>query len=217
MRCYAMFLTLLFLSLSTGGCATTFVPISWGMGEKVQRLSRSDQTLAIFYNRYDPQRQTLRVAGASFDEVMMPSEVKLHLGAYRADTKLIYRNLYYEYSDPDLRNVMLHEMAHHIWFGFMDAKQRKEWVEHLDYNPTPLRALVRRTYQKPADYETEDFAFTVEYARAVDIRQLARMNLISAEERETILTQQNPALHAGTTHGSARFSSLNPELSSAEH
>ena len=183
---------LFLLALSLGGCATTYVPISWNFGKQVQRLSRSDLTLAILYNRYDPSRTTLRVAGESFDEVMMPSEVQYHLGAYRQDTKLIYRSLYQDYSDQKLRDLMVHEFSHHIWFSFMSQKQRQQWEEHLANHPSPLQTMVRRVYPNPADYDSEDFAFTVEYARPVDIEELARLNLISGEERDAILAELWP-------------------------
>ena len=65
---------LFLLAWLTAGCAATYVPISWDMGERVQQMTRSDQTLAILFDRYDPARSTLRVAGESFDEVMMPPE-----------------------------------------------------------------------------------------------------------------------------------------------
>lgn len=190
MRCYAMFVAIIVCAFFTGGCTATYVPISWGMGERVQALSRSDRTLSILFNRYDPRRQTLRVAGESFDEVMMPSEVPHHLGAYRPDTKLIYRNMYNEYTDQQLRDLMVHELAHHIWFGTMTLTQREEWIEHLDENPSQVRALVRRLYHKPADHNTEDFAFTFELARQVDMEKLTRMKLITEEERDVIIADR---------------------------
>lgn len=179
--------TFLLLALSLGGCATTYVPISWNFGEQVQTLSRTDPILAVLFNRYDPARETLRVSGASFDEVMMPSEVKYHLGAYRRDTKLIYRSLYQEYSDQDLRDLMVHEFAHHIWFGFMSPQLREKWVVYLANNPAPIQGMVRNSYSSQ-EYDTEDFAFAVEYARPVDILELARLNIISSQECERILS-----------------------------
>jgi len=183
------------LAMLTGGCQTTYIPVSWEMGEKVQNLSRSDVTLATLYSHYDPSRQTLRVDGASFEEVMMPSEVDHHLGAYRPDTKLIYRNIYHQFSDNDLRDLMVHEFAHHIWFNSMNAEQRELWKQHLVANPTPLQDMVRRVYKSPAQYDTEDFAFTIEYARPVDIEELATLNLITAEERDAILKEPRLMQH----------------------
>jgi hypothetical protein len=190
MRCYAMFVAIIVFAFFTGGCTATYVPISWGMGERVQALSRSDRTLSILFGRYDPRRQTLRVAGESFDEVMMPSEVPHHLGAYRPDTRLIYRNMYNEYTDKQLRDLMVHELAHHIWFGSMSLMQREEWIEHLDENPSQVRDLVRRLYHKTTDHDTEDFAFAFEYARPVDMEKLARMKLITEEERDVIVADR---------------------------
>jgi len=181
--------TFLLLTLSLCGCATTYVPISWNFGEQVLTLSRTDPILAILFNRYDPARETLRVSGASFDEVMMPSEVKFHLGAYRRDTKLIYRSLYQEFSDHDLRDLMAHEFAHHIWFGFMSPQLREKWVIYLAGNPAPIQSIVRNAYTPP-EYDTEDFAFAVEYARPVDILELARLNIISSQECEKLLSGQ---------------------------
>lgn len=175
------------LMLLVCGCATAYVPVSWGMGERVQRLSRSDVTLSMLFDRYDPQRETLRVRGDSFEQVMMPDEVKFHLGAYVPETKLIYRNLYKEYSDEELRDLMLHELAHHVWFSAMSPRKRAQWSEHLHYHPSPLQLMVRRIYPVPASWEAEDFAFTVEYARSVDINALANLDLISAPEREAML------------------------------
>lgn len=193
MRCHARNLLLvLALALLLGGCATTYIPISWGMGERVQHLSREDLTLSILFERYDPKRQTLRVSGASFDEVMMPSEVKHHLGAYRPDTKIIYRNMYQEFTDQGLRDLMLHELSHHIWFNYMSTKQRADWMDHLDQNPTPLRNMVRRVYEKETDHDAEDFAFSIEYARPLEIEVLCRMNLITTDERDKILAKLKP-------------------------
>jgi hypothetical protein len=192
---------LLLLAVTLSGCATTYVPISWSMGDKVTQLSRSDQTLAILFNRYDPARATLRVGGTSFDEVMMPSEVKHHLGAYRRDTKLIYRNLYQEFNDDALRDLMLHEFAHHIWFSAMTPKQQVRWGEHLEQNPSPLQKMVRQNYPQPSDYATEDFAFTVEYARPVDLEELARINLITPAERDIMLAEVKPPHHTARQQG----------------
>ncbi|HBA87371.1 MAG TPA: hypothetical protein DCZ75_05085 [Geobacter sp.] len=203
-------LLFLLLALMTGGCATTFVPISWGFGDKVQQLSRSDLFLKTLFDRYDPERSTLRVAGASFDQVMMPSEVKHHLGAYRRDTKLIYRSLYQEYSEAQLRTLMLHELSHHIWFSAMNEAQHEQWRSHLQQHPTPLQAMVRQVYSRKYDYDTEDFAFTVEFARQADIEALASLSLITPEERDAILKERRtaqaqpsilPLSHAGLHSG----------------
>ena len=217
MQCNVMFLVILLLGLLASGCSTTYIPISWGMGDKVQALSRSDLTLAILFDRYDPDRKTLRVAGASFDEVMMPDEVKHHLGAYRADTKLIYRNLYQQYSDQQLRDLMVHEFAHHIWFSIMTPKQREEWGEHLNGNPTALQSFVRRVYPNSADYSTEDFAFTVEYARPVDIQALATLKLIDAKERDALLSEQMAAQLPFPMQGNTTLSAAGDEISAAHN
>jgi hypothetical protein len=217
MQCNVMFLVILLLGLLTSGCSTTYIPISWGMGDKVQALSRSDLTLAILFDRYDPDRQTLRVAGASFDEVMMPDEVKHHLGAYRADTKLIYRNLYQQYSDQQLRDLMVHEFAHHIWFSIMNPKQREEWGEHLNGNPTALQSFVRRAYPSSTDYRTEDFAFTVEYARPVDIQALETLKLIDAKERDALLSEQMAAQLPFPMQGNTTLSAADAEISAAHN
>lgn len=210
------FSVLLLLSLLMGGCTATYIPISWGMGEKVQHLSRSDQILSILYERFDPKRQTLAVSGASFNEVLLPGEVKHHLGAYRADTKLIYRNLFQEFTDQQLRDLMLHELAHHIWFGYMSSQQKADWAVHLDDNPTPLRDIVRRVYQKPQDHPAEDFAFTVEFAREVDIEELSRMNLLTEAERDRILQVIKTAKHPEIDPGDRAVSASGEKLSKAE-
>jgi hypothetical protein len=215
MRCNITVGLLILLSLLTGGCTAAYVPISWGMGEKVKYLSRSDQTLAILFDRYDPNRQTLRVSGASFNEVMMPSEVPHHLGAYRQDTKLIYRNLYNEYSDEQLRDLMIHELAHHIWFNAMTVKQREEWIEHLKENPTPVHDMVRRIYPKASDHDTEDFAFSVEFARPEDVEKLASMKLITEKERDLILAERVSTRKPVTLHGHAKLSTAGPEFAKA--
>jgi hypothetical protein len=178
------------LVLLTAGCATTYVPVSWGLGDKVQRLSRSDLTLATLFDRYDPERKTLRIAAVSFDQVMMPGEVRYHLGAYRQDARLIYRNLYHDYSDRELRDVVLHELTHHVWFNFMSPEQRTRWRVHLLAHPTPLQEQVRRNYDRPASYDSEDFAFTVEYARPVDIEELVRIGIVTAQEGKALLQER---------------------------
>lgn len=189
------------VALMISGCATTYVPISWGQGDLVKKLSREDLFLATLFNRYDPDRTTLRVAGASFDEVMMPDEVKYHLGAYRQDTKLIYRNLFQEYSEKQLRSVMLHELAHHVWYNAMSADLRLQWSQYLSNNPTVLQAMVRSTYKAGTDYDSEDFAFTVEYARPGDIEELSKLKIITAEERDKLMKE---ALPAGPATGSPK-------------
>lgn len=199
------------LSLVLNGCAAVYVPISWDYFDEVQKLSRSDMLLAILYDRYDPDRQTLRGTGTSFEEVLKPVEVKHHLGAYRKDTKLIYRNLYNEYTATGLRNLLAHEFAHHIWFSFMKPDQREQWEEHLARNPNPLQVMVRRVYGRLADYAAEDFAFTVEAARPVDINELAAIGVITIKERDTLLAAQNqrqssPTPPGCTGAGSARVS-----------
>ncbi|MBJ6725037.1 hypothetical protein [Geomesophilobacter sediminis] len=187
-------IALLLLTLACTGCATTYVPVSWGFGSKVQDLSHQDVTLVILFNRYDPDRKTLRVSGTSFDQVMMPSEVKSHLGAYRPDTQLIYRNLYHDYGDTELRDLMVHEFAHHIWFTYMSADQRQQWRAHLRRNPSPLQAMVRMVYPPQADWDAEDFAFTVQSARPIDVMALAALKVIAPEERDQILRTRFPNL-----------------------
>jgi hypothetical protein len=203
----------LLLALILTGCATTYVPISWDLGDRVQQLTRSDLTLAVLFGRYDPQRLTLRIAGDSFDEVMMPSEVKHHLGAYRRDKKLIYRNLYQNYTDAELRDLLVHEFAHHIWFSFMNQKQRLDWAQHLGQHPSPLQDMVRSAYRNPEDFAAEDFAFTVEYARSIDLEKLSQMTIITQEECQLLLAEQrrspHPTLEAGkavVTQGAAALS-----------
>ncbi len=169
------------------GCAAVYVPVSWEYSNEVQKLTRSDMLLVILYDRYDPDRLTLRGNGTSFQEVLMPVEVKHHLGAYRKDTKLIYRNLYNEYTTTGLRDLLAHEFAHHIWFSSMTPVQRDQWEEHLVRNPSPLQVMVRRVYSRSTDYAAEDFAFTVQSARPVDIKALAVIGVITIKERDTLL------------------------------
>ena len=121
----------------------------------------------------------------------MPVDVKHHLGVYRKDTKLIYRNLYNEYTTSGLRNLLAHEFAHHIWFSSMTPGQREQWQEHLERNPSPVQVMVRRVYGRSADFAAEDFAFTVESARPVDINELAVIGLITVRERDTLLAAQS--------------------------
>lgn len=180
-------LTASLLVLSLQGCATTYIPVSWGMTEKVQQASRTDVTLATLFNRYDPQRTTLRVNGKSFDEVMMPEQVKYHLGAYRRDTKQIYKNLYREYNDVELRDLLVHELAHHIWFNHMSNKQQNRWRRYLALNPSPLQVMVRSTYNRPAEWDSEDFAYVVEYARPDDLEELAKLEVLTRQECDKLL------------------------------
>ncbi|GFO62482.1 hypothetical protein M1B72_21235 [Geomonas paludis] len=185
-----LFFVLVALMLS--GCATTYVPISWGQGDAVKKLSREDVFLSALFNRYDPGRTTLRVSGASFEEVMMPDEVKFHLGAYRPDTRLIYRNMFQQYTEQQLRSVLLHELAHHVWLTAMTAQQREDWRLYLAKNPTPLQETVRNTYKPGTDYDSEDFAFSVEYARPADLEQLATLKIITPQERDQIMKEKYP-------------------------
>ncbi|MBJ6748846.1 SprT family zinc-dependent metalloprotease [Geomonas anaerohicana] len=185
-----LFFVLVVLMLN--GCATTYVPISWGQGDAVKKLSREDVFLSALFNRYDPDRTTLRVAGASFDEVMMPDEVKFHLGAYRPDTRLIYRNMFQQYSEQQLRSVLLHELAHHVWLTAMTSQQREDWRLYLAKNPTSLQDMVRNTYKQGTDYDSEDFAFTVEYARPADLEQLVTLKVITPQDRDKIMKEKYP-------------------------
>lgn len=189
-------LVIFLLFLSIQGCATTYIPVSWGLGNRVQDICRSDRTLATLLDRYDPERQTLRLGGRSFDDVMMPAEVQNHLGAYRQDTRQIYRNLYRDYNEHELRDLLVHELAHHIWFNFMTAEQRQQWGTHLDEHTTPVGLMVRRAYRRPREWDGEDFAFTLQYARRCDVQELAKLKLISDEERDRIL-QQLPTVRHG--------------------
>ena len=182
-----MLLPVLLLALTASGCSTTYVPISWGFGEQVRQISRSDQFLTALFNRFDPDKKTLRVSGESFNEVMMPSEVRSHVGAYRRDTRLIYRNYYQQYTEEQLRSLMLHELAHHVWYTGMNQKQHEQWLEHLRKRPSPLQSMVRRLYGPEADLDSEDFAFTVQNARPVDLEELARLNIITPLERDALL------------------------------
>jgi hypothetical protein len=186
---YFTLLPLLIALLCSGGCNTAYVPVSWGQGEQVRRISTSDPTLTALFNHYDPDHKTIRFTGSSFEEVMMPSEVKYHLGAYRPDTKLIYRNLYREYTEQELRDLMVHEFAHHIWFTFMTTQERNAWRKHLILNPSPVQEMVRGTYGDPATWEAEDFAFTVQYPRIADIEMLGTLKVITPEEKEVMLKQ----------------------------
>ena len=134
----------------------------------------------------------------------MPYEVKHHLGAYRKDTKLIYRNLYNEYTTSGLRDLLVHEFAHHIWYTFMTPAQRKQWEEYLELNPNPVQDMVRRVYDRSADYASEDFAFTVEFARPVDIKELAVLGLITIKERDALLDEQRQHQPSSAPPGCAR-------------
>lgn len=175
------------------GCAITFIPISWGMREKVLRLSQQDEVLCILFRRYDPERKTLRVDGASFDIVEMQHRDWKYEGAYRPEHRLIYRNLDAVLDDRDLRNVMTHEMAHHIWFCFLTAEQKAGWCRHLQENPSGWQTMVRRTYEDKRLYDAEDFAYTVEFPRKADIEALARLAIITEDEMRRWLQANTPA------------------------
>ncbi|MCM0080996.1 hypothetical protein L4X63_05285 [Geomonas sp. Red32] len=180
-------LLLLLLAGILAGCNTTYIPVCWGLGNKPKELSRTDTTLMTLFEHFDKDRFTLRLGGSSFEEVMMPSEVKYHLGAYRPDTKQIYRNLYREYNDRELRDLLVHELAHHIWFNYMSVAQRDEWKEYLTKNPNSAQTMVRMAYPDPRTWDTEDFAFAMQYARREDIKELNAIKLISDEECAAIL------------------------------
>lgn len=214
-------LSLLLLALMLTGCSTTYVPISWGQGDLAKKLSHEDPFLRLLFDRYDPQRSTLSVSGASFDEVMMPSEVKYHLGAYRRDSKLIYRNLYQEYSRDQLCSLMLHELSHHIWYYGMKQEQRDAWRAHMAAHPTALQQIVRSTYRAGSDFDTEDFAFTVEHARPVDLDELAALKIITPDDRDALMALRFPA-KAAAAAGKATSSAGNDhpaptQLQAKEH
>jgi hypothetical protein len=164
------------------GCATTFIPISWGMRDKVLRLSQQDEVLKILFHRYDPERKTLRVDGASFDIVEMLHKDWRFEGAYRREYQLIYRNLEVTPGDSDLRNILAHEMAHHIWANFLTKEQKKGWCQYLQENPSRWQALVRSIYTDARSYDDEDFAYAVEFPRKTDVEALARLAIITEDE-----------------------------------
>lgn len=174
------------------GCATTFIPISWGMREKVLCLSKQDEILGILFRRYDPERKTLRVDGVSFDVVGMEHDGWKYAGAYRPELCLIYRNLETTPDDRDLRNIMVHEMAHHIWFKFLTAQQKEDWVTYLRENPSRWQAMVRKIYEDEKLHDTEDFAYTVEFPRSADIEELARLAIINEDEMLRWLQANTP-------------------------
>lgn len=178
---------LLFIALLLTGCATTFVPISWGMREEVLRISRQDEVLNILFNKYDPERKTLRVDGPSFNIVEKPHETWKYEGAYRPDHKLIYRNSEVILAQENLRNVILHEMAHHIWFTYLSTDEKKMWLRYLKENPSDWQTMVRVLYKDSIQYDAEDFAYTIEFAREHDIQELVSLSVISEEEMRTWL------------------------------
>lgn len=198
----------------TSGCAATYVPVAWGYTKKVRTLAAEDPTLQILFGHCDPEHTTVRFPGESFNEVMMPSEVKNHLGAYRPDTKQIYRNLEYTPNDEQLRDLLVHEIAHHCWYNKFSEGQRIEWQQHLASNPSPLQDMVRRVYPDPRSYDTEDFAFTIEYARPTDVQELVRMKVITEPEGEKLLQvlakrQQQPQ-EGEKTHAPGKKASSPP-------
>ncbi len=175
-------------SLLTGCCSTvTYIPISWGMGEKVKNLTQQDEFLKALFNRYDQERITLRVSGESFYEVLTPADAAKRQGAYRAATHLIYRNLEKKLSDQELRTVMAHEMAHHIWLNFLKPEQKTAWQAHLEKNPSEWQTVVRRDYPEKNLHAAEDFAFTIASPRKTDIEMLAKLGVISEKERDGLL------------------------------
>jgi hypothetical protein len=72
----------------------------------------------------------------------------------------------------------------------MTPSQREQWGEHLVRNPSPAQIMVRQVYPRFTDYAAEDFAFTVESARPLDIRELAVIGVITVTERDTLLAAQ---------------------------
>lgn len=184
------YLTLLVLwSLIGTGCATTYIPISREYRAQVHQMSRSDVTLSILFERFDPQRGTLRGGEESFNETMWPSEVPHHLGAYRTDTDLIYTNLYLTYSNDQLRELLIHELAHHIWFKAMSDTQRQGWTDYLAANPSPDQETVRRNYLHPQEFPAEDFAFTIQHARPADYRELEHLHLLTGQESDALVAE----------------------------
>jgi hypothetical protein len=170
------------IAATLAGCSTTFIPISWGMRDKVLQLSQQDEVLKILFRRYDPERKTLRVDGASFDVVDMPHQDWRFEGAYRREYRLIYRNLDVLPADSDLRNILVHEMAHHIWANFLTKEQKEGWCRYLQENPSRWQAMVRNIYPDARSYDDEDFAYAVEFPRKADIDALARLGIITENE-----------------------------------
>jgi hypothetical protein len=172
------------LATVLAGCAPVpFVPISWGMRDRVLALSREDVALAILYARYDPGRETLRIDGPSFDEFER-LENATSGGAYRQDVQLIYRNSETRLNGRELRNTIVHEFAHHIWCRYLTGEQKEEWRAYLQRHPNRWQVMVRKVYPDPQQHDGEDFAYTVEFPRAEDIAELAGLRVITADEAE---------------------------------
>ena len=166
------------------GCAPVpFVPISWGMRDRVLALSREDVVLAILYARYDPVRATLRIDGPSFDEFEKLENATTG-GAYRPDLELIYRNSESQLKGRELRNTITHEFAHHIWYRCLTAEQKEAWRAYLQGHPNRWQVMVRNVYPDPQQYDGEDFAYTVEFPRPEDIAELAELRVITTGEME---------------------------------
>jgi hypothetical protein len=174
-------------ALFLSGCSVTYIPVSWGMGERVKEISSRDELLNILFTRYDPKRLLLRVDGESFNEVLTADEAKLRLGAYRPEKKLVYRNLEADLDDAGLRDLLVHEVAHHVWFNFMNLDQQADWVSHLVRNPAPWQMMVRLTYRNPKSHDPEDFAYTIQFARPADIEMLADLGLMSRDEATRVI------------------------------
>jgi hypothetical protein len=180
-------ITGLLTALLTTGCVAMYAPIVWNHRAQVNDIVDTEPLLSALYKKYDPQRETLRGPNG-YDEQAFPSEAALRLASYNPLTKIIYINREFAFTDNQLKEVLVHEFCHHIWDNGLDKSVQSSWNEYLKQHPSPLQRLVG-LYYPPGRQEIENFAFTIEFPRKEDIKELVTLSILNESEAEAVLAK----------------------------
>jgi hypothetical protein len=169
------------------GCVAMYVPISWEHGDQIHNIIDKDPLLSALYKRYDPDRLTLR-GPSGFDELMSPFEVKSHLATYNKTTYAIYINREVNFTDQQLKEIIIHEFCHHIWNIKLDNATKNKWYAYLRQHPSTIQRLVS-LYYPLSNQNVENFAFTLQFPQKEDIKELSTLSILNEEEANAVLSQ----------------------------
>ena len=176
-------ITVFFLS----GCVTMYVPIVWDHREQVSKFIEKDPLLSALYKRYDPDKVTLRGPNG-FDELTSPFEAKTPLAAYKKSTNVIYVNREVNFTDEQLKQILIHEFSCHLWNTKFDNATKNKWETYLLRHPSTIPRLVSLFYPQSSQ-NAENFAFTMQFPQKEDIKELVRLSILSEAEANPVLDQ----------------------------
>lgn len=169
------------------GCVAMYVPISWDHREQVYKIIDKDPLLSALYKRYDPEKVTLRGPNG-FDELMSSFEGKSHLAAYKKTTNVIYINREANFTDEQLRQIVIHEFCHYLWNTKFDNTIKIKWDTYLQEQSSTIQRLVNLYYPQSSQ-NVENFAFTVQFPQKTDILELVKLSILNGTEANAVLGQ----------------------------